>query len=95
MSWTVIGLAYDIAKYVEFINTVSHYADTKNQLKEATTLIETLKNDLNGKIYERRLIFWKPILIDQLFIVVKQDVQSSKSKIDDLTTELTSKPIPV
>ena len=48
MSWTVIGLAYDIAKYVELINTVSHFADTKHQLKEATAVIGILKNDLKG-----------------------------------------------
>lgn len=67
----------------------------KQRFTETTTVIETLKNDLDGKIYERRLIFWIPILINHLFIVVKQDVLSSKTKIGDLTTELTSTPIPV
>jgi hypothetical protein len=44
MSWAVIGLAYDIAKYVELINTVSHFTE----LKEATAVIGILKNDLKG-----------------------------------------------
>ncbi len=48
MSWTVIGWAYDISKYIELINSVSHFADTKHQLKEATAVIGILKNDLKG-----------------------------------------------
>jgi hypothetical protein len=35
----------------------NYVADMKQRLTETTTAIETLKNDLNGKIYERRLIF--------------------------------------
>jgi hypothetical protein len=30
----------------------------KQRLTETTTVIETLKNDLNGKIYERRRILY-------------------------------------
>jgi hypothetical protein len=37
-------------KYVELINTVSHFADTKHQLKEATAVIGILKNDVKGNI---------------------------------------------
>jgi hypothetical protein len=41
----------DQIKYVNLIDTaMSHFADTQRQLNEALAGIETLKNELNGKI---------------------------------------------